>query len=244
MRPLKTWRYVGVFDSRLMLCLASVRIGPARQAFWAVWDRQEGRLYERTGVGGAGVTLTPGRARVRGRAIAIDLELAEASGVETVCASGSSYGWTRKQGGILATGSVRIGDAEHVLRARAMIDDTAAYYARHTRWRWSAGVGRSDSGRELAWNLVQGVNDPPEQSERTLWVDGEPHELPPLEFAADLSAVGALRFHAEAIRESNQNLGLLRSRYRQPFGTFRGTLPGGHDVVEGLGVMEDHDVWW
>jgi hypothetical protein len=56
--------------------------------------------------------------------------------------------------------------------------------------------------------------------------------------------VGALRFHAEASREHRQNLVVVRSRYRQPFGTFSGALPDGIRVREGFGVMEDHDVWW
>ena len=82
-----------------------------------------------------------------------------------------------------------------------MIDDTAAYYERHTRWRWSAGIGRASDGREVAWNLVAGVNDPPQDSERTVWVDGEPGEVGPVRFAADLSGVDALAFAPEATRE-------------------------------------------
>ena len=35
-RPLKAWRYIGVFGPELMICVAAVRIGPARQSFWAV----------------------------------------------------------------------------------------------------------------------------------------------------------------------------------------------------------------
>ena len=40
------------------------------------------------------------------------------------------------------------------------------------------------------------------------------------------------------------NLLLMRSDYRQPFGTFAGTLPGGIELAEGYGVMEQHDVRW
>ena len=40
------------------------------------------------------------------------------------------------------------------------------------------------------------------------------------------------------------NLLLLRSDYRQPFGVFSGTLPGGLELAEGYGVMEQHDVHW
>jgi hypothetical protein len=39
------------------------------------------------------------------------------------------------------------------------------------------------------------------------------------------------------------NMVLMRSDYRQPFGTFAGTLPG-IELAEGYGVMETHDVWW
>ena len=34
-RPLKRWRYVGVFCEELMACAALVQVGPARQTFWA-----------------------------------------------------------------------------------------------------------------------------------------------------------------------------------------------------------------
>jgi hypothetical protein len=244
-RPLKAWRYVGVYAAELMLCAGQVRIGPARQAFWALWDRAAGRLYERTVLGrGGGVALTRGRLLVCGRGVEIELELDERDGIETVCASGAGYGWTRKQGGIRAHGSVRIEGVDRSLDARAIIDDTAAYYARHIHWRWCAGVGLGLDGRELAWNLVAGVNDPPAGSERTVWIDGVPREAGPSTFAPDLSAVDDLRFSAGATRERRENLLLVRSSYRQPFGTFSGSLPGGIELAEGFGVMEDHDVWW
>jgi len=165
--------------------------------------------------------------------------------VETVCPSGAGYAWTRKQGGIAVTGALDLGDGRlRPIQARAIVDDTAAYYQRHTRWRWSAGVGISAAGRALAWNLVDGVNDPASGSERTVWVGGAPGEVAPTAFAPGLDAVGDLRFHAEATREHRQNLVVVRSRYRQPFGTFSGTLPDGSELAEGYGVMEEHDVWW
>ncbi|HWF56634.1 MAG TPA: DUF2804 family protein [Solirubrobacteraceae bacterium] len=244
LRPLKAWRYVGVFGPELMLCAAAVRVGPARQTFWAVWDRRTARLYERTTPGRGGVILSPGLLRVADDQITIDLALAETDGIETVCPSGDSYAWTRKQGGVLATGTVTIDGRPTLLQARAVIDDTAGYYERHTRWRWCAGVGRAAAGAELAWNLVEGVNDPPAGSERTIWVDGVGTEPPPQPFAPDLSAVGELRFAAEGVRARTENRLVIRSRYRQPFGTFSGVLPGGITVAEGYGVMEDHDVRW
>src|ERR1035437_4951733 len=70
-----------------------VRSGPVRQSFWAVWDRPARRLHERTRLGGGGgVVLERGRARVKDRALALDLRLEETAGVETVSSSGESYG--------------------------------------------------------------------------------------------------------------------------------------------------------
>ncbi len=238
------WRYVGVYGAEVMACVGAVRIGPLRQTFWALWDRAEGRLYQRTALGGGGVQLELGFVRVRDPRIRLDLSLEETDGIETVCPSAANYGWTRKQGGIPAAGVLELDGDSRPFAARAVIDDTAAYYRRHTSWCWSAGVGVAVDQRPVAWNLVSGINDPPRDSERTIWIDDEPMEIEPCSFADDLSAVDGLRFHAEAMRERNENLVVVRSRYRQPFGTFSGTLPGGLGLAEGYGVMEHHDVWW
>lgn len=244
LRPLKAWRYVGVFGPELMACLGVVRIGPARQQFWAVWDRVSGRLHEHTSLGHGCVRLQTGAGAIRDRDVQLELRLEETAGIETVCRHGDSYAWTRKQGGIRARGTVMIAGVPRTLEGRAVIDDTAAYYARHTSWCWSAGVGVSAVGGEVAWNLVSGVNDPPSGSERTVWLAGEPSEPPPSTFAPDLASVDGLRFTPEAVRERRDNKLLIRSSYRQPFGAFSGELPGGVALAEGYGVMEEHDVWW
>jgi hypothetical protein len=244
LRALKTWRYVGVYGPELMLCLASVRIGRARQSFWAVWDRAAQRLHEHTMLGRGPLWLWTGGASLRHGGLQVELTLDEAAGVETVCTAGEAYAWTRKQGGVHAHGTVSIDGRALAIDGAAVIDDTAAYYPRHTSWRWSAGVGSAEDGRPVAWNLVSGVNDPPANSERTVWIDGEPTEAPPCTFAADLTSVDDLRFHPEAERRHSQNLILVRSEYRQPFGTFSGTLPGGIALSQAYGVMEKHDAWW
>ena len=244
LRPLKAWRYVGVFGPELMLCAGTVRVGRARQAFWAVWDRAAGRLREHTQLGRGAVELGYGSLRVRDTNVQVDLVLVEEAGIETVTRSDSGYAWTRKQGGIPVAGTVMLEGEPRRLAARAVIDDTAAYYDRHTFWRWSAGVGRATDGSDLAWNLVAGINDPATGSERTVWVDGVAQEAPPSRFAADLTGVDDLQFRAEAARERSENRLLIRSRYRQPFGTFSGRLATGHELAEGYGVMEDHDVYW
>jgi hypothetical protein len=235
---------VGIFSPQIMLCAASVRIGAAGQSFWALWDRRERRLRERTRRRRGAVGLEAGRLRIEAPDLELDVRLEEVPGVETVCRHGAGYAWTRKQAGIAARGELRLSGERLRIEARAVVDDSAGYHARHTSWHWSAGVGHARDGRAVAWNLVSGINDPPRHSERTVWIDGVAHEAPPCRFAPDLGAVGDLRFTPEAVRERAENLLLVRSRYRQPFGTFSGVLPGGLELASGWGVMEAHDVHW
>ena len=54
----------------------------------------------------------------------------------------------------------------------------------------------------------------------------------------------ALDFTPESERASKVDLLVIRSAYRQPFGTFTGTLPGDLVVRQGYGVMEDHGALW
>ncbi len=244
LRPLKAWRYVAFFSPELMVCLAAIRIGPFGQEFWAVWDRRRGRLHERTVRRRGPLQLSTGRVRLHDGSLSLELELDEEAGIEAICPAGGAYSWTRKQAGIAARGTVLHAGHRCLLEGSAVVDDTAAYYPRHTRWRWSAGVGTTAEGAPAAWNLVSGVGDPPQSSERTVWLEGRPREVGPVRFADDLSAVDGLRFHAEATRRRRENLLLIRSDLRQPFGTFAGVLPGGIVLAQGAGVMEEHDVWW
>jgi uncharacterized protein DUF2804 len=231
-RPLKRWTYVGAYGPELMVCAASARIGVLPVAWWAVWDRASGRLAQ----GHHSVAIDARRVAVRGR---FELELGDGEPVEVVSPHGRRYAWTRKRT-VTARGWVGARRVE----LPALIDESAGYHARHTAWRWSAGVGVAASGEPVAWNLVEGIHDGPEVSERTVWIAGVPHAVPPQPFARDLSAVGHLRFSAEAVRASRENLLLVRSDYEQPFGTFSGSLPVAGPLREGWGVMERHEVRW
>jgi hypothetical protein len=263
-RPLKQWRWVGIFNDELAACAALVRIGPLRQSFWALHLREEGVMRERTRMlprrselalsagreRDEGDEVARGRLRIRDRGVELELELDEDEGFQALCPNGRAQVWTRKQAGIAARGTLRIdGGPLRPLAARAVIDDTAGHHARETEWWWSAGVGRAHDGRALAWNLVSGVNDPPSGSERAVWVAGVPAEAPAVQFAADLSSVrcrdgSELRFSAEAERARRENLLILASDYRAPFGSFSGELPGGIALAQGLGVVEHHRARW
>ena len=109
------------------------------------------------------------------------------------------------------------------------------YHARRTSWRWSAGIGRARRGSGAwpgTWS-TECTTHPAAASAR-VWVDGEPHEVEPQAFAADLSAVGGLRFAEWCAREDHTNRLVIaattasrsaRSRARSPaaWSSSRGT---------------------
>lgn len=248
-RPRKRWRYVGYYGPELMLCAADARIGPVPQRWWAV-ALPGGELRERTTIGRGGVSVERGAVDVDSDGVRIHLTLEESGGVETASPTSAGHWiWTRKQADIPARGFVELDGRRYEIDGVAFIDESAGYHDRHTAWKWSAGNGLTSDGRAVSWNLVAGVHDAPAESERTVWVDGEPAEVGPVAFAPDLSQVtfaegGSLEFTEWAAREEDRNLLLMRSRYRQPFGTFTGMLPGGIELAQGYGVMEEHDVRW
>ncbi len=256
----KRWRYVAAFSDELMLCAARVQVGAMGQTFFALLDRPSGRLIERTRVrmpGAAGeVRLPDPGGAVRAFEVVVDskslkgrLEVGLGAPWEARCRNGGNEVWTRKQAGVAVRGELRSPDGRSWrVDALGVIDETDGRHPRHTVWNWSAGVGMSTEGRAVGWNLVEGVNDPETGSERAVWLDGEPREAPPCRFDG-LDAIGfadgsRLGFTAEAERSRAENKLLVRYSYRQPFGTFAGTLPGGIELASGTGVMEHHDAVW
>jgi hypothetical protein len=264
----KEWRYVAAFAEPVFVCAARVRVGPLGQTFWAVVDRERGEIFENTkmrppGARGevfrerAGGGPAPNLGRTKGtglvdhvsaEGVRVRLRVGEGDWAESICPAGDSYVWTRKRCDVPIHCHVRVGDREWKLDARGVEDESAGYHPRHTVWSWSAGVGRTRDGRSVGWNLVEGVNDPPERSERAIWLDGETTEPAPVRFheldAIEFADGARLAFSGEQERRASQNLGLVSYEYRQPFGTFTGTLPGGIELESGMGVMEFHDARW
>jgi hypothetical protein len=245
----KRWRYVGVFGSELMLCAARAEVGPLSQSFWVFWDRQ-GRHHDARTIlrpGSRAVTMDGSRVEIDSPGLRASLRLGQCLPIETICPSGSGWGWTRKRAGVPVEGTVEVPGRRWRVSARGVDDESAGYHQRHTSWRWSAGVGRAEDGRRLAWNLVEGINDPPERSERAIWVDGEPLEPAPVRFRGiegiDLAGEDRLEFSSESAHARDENFLLIRSRYRHRFGSFTGSLAG-ISLAEGHGVMEEHDAVW
>lgn len=234
LRPRKNWRYLGVYGPDIQMCVGIARIGGAYQAFWAVHNRTTDSFRDRAAMWPI-ARFDETTARFAG----VQVSYAPAGDpVEVVSRHGKHPIWTRKTP-VRVTGSVDGIDID----SPGLVDESAGHHARVTNWLWSAGCGTSDGGAEVTWNLVDGVHDSPANSERTLWIDGVPQEVAPVVFAADLSRVGELEFHSETERSRHDRMILIDSKYRQPFGTFTGSIA---DVTlrEGYGVMESHHVRW
>jgi uncharacterized protein DUF2804 len=265
----KQWRYVAAFTEPFHVCAARVQVGPVGQTFWAIVDRERGELHENTrlrlpGARGEVFRQRPdgGPAPNLGRAhdsglvdhvqtggVRVRLRVGEGRWAESICpGADGAYVWTRKRCDVPVHCHIRVGDREWKLEGRGVEDESAGYHPRHTVWSWSAGVGRTRDGRSVGWNLVEGVNDPPQGSERAIWLDGEPSEPGPVRFrdldAIDFDDGARLDFTREQERRASGRLPLVSYEYRQPFGSFSGTLPGGIELDGGLGVMEFHDAHW
>lgn len=251
----KRWRWQGAFGDQMMVFAADIRIGPAAARFWGILDRESGRLVERST---RGFPFRHPEVEFRGDDLVIGSDLAcanlsfgEATPIEVFTPAGSgpdAYIWTRKRCGMQVEGEVALGESTRRFEGRGVIDESAGYHDRHTAWSWTAGVGRSVDGREVAWNLVEGIHSSPEKSERTVWVDGLPREVEPVVFegldAVSDQAGSRLVFSAEAERSKKESLPpLVSSEYLAPLGTFKGTV-GGVQLSSGIGVMESHRATW
>jgi len=167
-----------------------------------------------------------------GRRAPFELSLEHGTPIEVT----TGPAWTRKTP-LRVTGNV-LGRS---IDLPGLLDESAGRHARRTAWRWSAGAGVAESGAAVVWNLVEGLHDR-SPSERTVWVDGAPHEVEALPFDG-LARVGDLTFGALATRAKRENYLVIASDYEQPFGTFAGTLPVA-GPLHGWGVMERHEALW
>lgn len=252
-RPLKRWCYVGVFGHDMTLCAGSVQVAGLPQSFWAVWDRRSWTLHTQTlTILSRRIAVTPEQVRLGAAGSRVELAISPCGpDVEVVTPERAAFIWTRKTP-VQVHGHITSGIEVRPFTGTGILDESAGYHARHTAWEWSAGVGTTVDGESVTWNLVRGIHDSPHSSERTVWIDGKPSEVPPVRFSSDLDEVwgadgAVLRFVEEASRRRRDNFGLVRSDYIQPFGRFYGRLPGGIELADdppAVGVMERHRAVW
>lgn len=198
-------------------------------------------------------------ASLNGCEIALVLDQSSALPPLSACAAiaGDRFDFTQKTPWLTARGEVRTaGKTFRFEGAPAGLDFTHGHLARRTEWRWAFGMGLC-AGKRIALNCSEGFLDP-SGPENVVWVDGAPAALGPVTFSFDpkdrtahwfLRGGGLeLDFTPEGARAMDTDvLGVITSRYVQPFGRFRGhlTTPEGERLpVELDGVTEDHTAVW
>ena len=249
-RMRKHWRYVGFWSPTVSICAARVRVGPLAQEFWGVWHREPAALAEHSRLRAGRVHLRPDRLQVVDRRGMIDLRLepTAASAFEVVTPVGRAWTWTRKEWAT-AHGTATVDGRQVRVDGLALLEDNDGYHPRLTHWWWAAGGGQLTDGRTAMWNAVVGLNDTLPHIENTVWIDGVP--TPSARSPSPRTWPGStfddgneMRFTEEAERATKVDFFVVRSAYRQPFGTFAGSLAGGLELSDGYGVMEDHRAVW
>lgn len=165
---------------------------------------------------------------------------------------------------LAAEGEIRVGDRSYRLepdRDVALLDEQKTFYPWRWFWRWATLAGTSTCGKRIAVNACHNVLDDvadPARTENGVWVDGRLVRTGPVRFRFDPDApeqpwritgdAGALdlTFSPEGVRVGDHRVGGLGSRFRQPWGTFRGCIPDGRggrlELLTGHGVCEQQDV--
>lgn len=138
----------------------------------------------------------------------------------------------------------------------AATDDSCGVLRYVTAWHWLSVSATLPDGRRLGLNFASGVNDS-FGSENTLWLDGQPLELPPVLFVQldaetwrIYSADGQVQIQVQTYgcHQDSTNALLVASRFRQWVGLVSGEirLPN-HAVIAWhgkLGLLEKHYARW
>jgi hypothetical protein len=249
----KQWRYVSFWSQEIAFCAAKVQVGFLSNEYWAVLDRLEPRRARRfktkTHYLRRRVHLAEESVRVDDGEVSIELSLYPTDTFDVYRPEGRAYIWSHKELCTPARARVRIGDQVRDVTGTAFVDVNAGYHFRHTQWRWAAGAFSGEEGDHVAWNAITGLFDTPEQSERTIWVGGRGTEIRPVRFSENANVVtfeegGELTFEVEETLRKRVGLFLIKSKYEHAFGVYSGTLPGGIEVRDAVGVRERQDALW
>ena len=264
----KRWRYLAAFSDELMLCAARVQVGPS-QTFWAVCDRENGELHERTRTraGRPRRGLDARAARRAGSSIGPDggdagadrgeapagevrgfLRVGEGSGPSPCARRRGRLRLDPQARDVPVSCDVRVGERAGRSRRAGSRTSRPAITPATRSGAGRPGVGTATTAARSAGTWSSGINDPPERSERAIWVDGEPCEPGRSSFDG-LEAIGfddgaRLEFSAEAERRAARTSSLVQLLLPPAVRDFSGTLPGGIELESGLGVMEHHDARW
>ncbi len=197
------------------------------------------------------------RASFRGKGLDVELSVPETQEGLSVIAPARDRPFHYTYKNTAGAGAYRFGTASGEISGdtATIIDFSKGYPPRNMFWNWASLVGTTDRGEQLGVNLVGDFNN---GIENALWLDGRLVPLGQAVFAYPLGAYEApwrittadgvvdLDFHFEGVRSENLNVGVLASRFAQPYGRFSGTLrlADGERSIEAFGVTEEHFAVW
>jgi len=168
--------------------------------------------------------------------------------------------YTHKAAGLRAHGHLTFAGENHTFdNVLATVDWTRSHALRTTQWKWACFVHFLPDGRRLGLNLSAQVYDGPDgvSRENAVWLDGQVHCLGAVQFTLPEKPIQQpwrlqgpevdLTFRPLGGRQQRLELGILSSRFVQPYGTFTGSLTVRGErleITEAFGVVEDHLSRW
>jgi len=204
--------------------------------------------------------LSFGRNRLRG---SLRMDDADALALLFLLPNGQPA-YTHKGAGFRAGGELKFGNQTLLFDgATGTIDWTRSVALRKTRWQWCSLAGVTAAGDRVGLNLSAQVyaDATGDSAENGFWCNGRVYTLGKVDFSIPpdprrepwvIRSSGSdevrLEFTPAGTREEHLNLGIVKSDFIQPYGTFRGTvrIPDGalHDVSGLFGVVEKHLSIW
>ncbi|MEZ4447627.1 MAG: DUF2804 domain-containing protein [Polyangiaceae bacterium] len=177
--------------------------------------------------------------------------------------------YTHKCYGLAASGRLACGaftsKFDHAT-SHAGLDYNCGFRPRETWWNWAAAGGFDRAGRRVGFNLTahrpwaQEAASDADAADCALWLPGGTVKIPKVTFdyaperrlepwrIRDGEGLVDLVFEPEGERHEDVDLGVVVSRFHQPYGRFRGTLRSREGEVSELddvfGVTEQHFARW
>ncbi len=123
----KRWHYVSFWSGELSFCAARASVGPLKQEYWGIWDREAVQFRERSHRFTRRVRFEPHRVLVRDGDTEIDVTVSSRSSFEVYRPAGRAYIWSHKDYFREARGVVRYGGKTSQVSGVMFVDINAGY---------------------------------------------------------------------------------------------------------------------
>ena len=276
----KSWIFIGAGDADIFIGFAIVDAGLLSKAFAYVYDLKNNKLIE-DGIDipfGFPANFDPNlmsewklknfcistengimKASYSGKKFGLNLEVElNDNGLSFICPSKNTRPFHYTHKNMLLKVKAQWNDEKSYHTREELygaIDFSKGYPPRHTFWNWTSFMGKSEDGRAIGLNLVDGFNG---NIENVLWIDGEHRILgkmlydyqPPIATSKwEVNAADAslqLIMQPNGARKENINVLLMKSKFTQVYGPIEGFIRENDKLVKisGFGVMEEHEALW